>query len=290
MNLFLRKFFTMSLVFLAVIVLIVEGVNFFVQKNIDLKINKNILILGDSQTQFSLNDDILSNSINLSESADTYFYSFIKLKNILPENPQIDTLFLGYSYHNISEQQDDWLKSSTINAYKFPLYYFLMNKKDTFKLFKQNMKAFLGYYFSSFKTNLGHLGRMKKGAKINKIGIGNYSRTLENNPQIRTGNEFQLEIGLHADLENLNKIINYCNKNNVKVILIAAPLYKNAIENGIAFDKEKLLLEIKKYNELTYYNFSNYKLDKTCFKDEVHLNSKGAKIFSKMIKEKLKTN
>ena len=42
--------------------------------------NINVLILGDSHARFAFNDSVLVNAINLSNSADSYFYSYQKLK------------------------------------------------------------------------------------------------------------------------------------------------------------------------------------------------------------------
>tara|TARA_R110001583_G_scaffold58230_1_gene173833 strand:- start:2414 stop:3295 length:882 start_codon:yes stop_codon:yes gene_type:complete len=289
MNRFIKKVFFGVILFSGLSLIMVEGVSFLVRNTLSLKIemNKNILILGDSQTQFSLNDSILTNSINLSESADTYFYSYVKLKRLIPENPQIDTLFLSYSYHNISKTQDNWLKSQNINGFKFPLHYFLMDFDEVIFLIRQNPKAFFTFYFHSFKFNFGHLMRFFKNENLNNFGIGTYTGTNENKLQLNLNTTHNLcDVG-NIDLKYLDKIVEICSANKVKVILIATPIYLFK-GTDCPFFEQVLNARVSTYQNVSFYNYSNFKLKQTCFKDASHLNSEGAAIFSSMIKDTIK--
>ena len=50
-----------------------------------------------------------------------YYFSYFKLKNILEENPNVRTVYLGFSYHNLSSHYDEYDK-------KYPEYGFAQHK------------------------------------------------------------------------------------------------------------------------------------------------------------------
>src|SRR6266545_1841324 len=64
------------------------------------------LIIGDSHTMTSLNPGMLPSFVNFSQMVESYFYTYYKLKHLLEKNPQIKTVVLGYSYHNLVISQD----------------------------------------------------------------------------------------------------------------------------------------------------------------------------------------
>ena len=61
---------------------------FISKKTFDYKFKekKNILIVGNSHTECSVNDSIISNSVNLSQSASSYFYSYMKIREFTKYN------------------------------------------------------------------------------------------------------------------------------------------------------------------------------------------------------------
>ena len=151
--------------FMVIIICFVTGI-IFGTKYFDLarfpfkQENVHVLILGDSHTQCGIDDALLPNSLNLSESADTYFYSYVKLKRMLKANPQIDTLILGYADFNITDNQDRWLRSENINSFKLPIYFFLFDQDDFSDFVKINPTQLLEFSGTIFKRNFSHLYRI----------------------------------------------------------------------------------------------------------------------------------
>ncbi len=86
----------------------------------------------------------------------------------------------------------------------------------------------------------------------------------------------------------LNKIINVCKINNIKLIGVVSPTY-------LKFDKRNLIInKLKKVfinNDLEFYDYSNHSKfyqKKYYFKDQLHLNGIGADNFSKDLIKKIK--
>ena len=104
----MRVFFKNNVLFLFLLTILILsfniGSNLIIRNFYSYNIakDKNILILGDSHTEVSLNDSIISNSINFSLGTSSYFHSYIKLKYILSNNEHIDTLILGYSFNSLT--------------------------------------------------------------------------------------------------------------------------------------------------------------------------------------------
>lgn len=125
----MRNFIVKLFVFISLFLIFLLGV-IGVQKKaynnddfFKLPVSKNVLILGDSHAEYSFNDTIYKNAINLAQSADAFFYSYIKLVKFA-ENNNIDTVILSVSYHNLIKEADNWCFNEEYMKYKIPKYLF----------------------------------------------------------------------------------------------------------------------------------------------------------------------
>lgn len=253
--------------------------------NLDPKINT--LIVGDSHTLCSVDDSLILNSINLSESADTYFYTYIKVREITSKNPQIKKIVLGYAQHNINESQDKWLFSQDINSKKLPFYFFLFNKKDLKNFIAINPKVFFENSVFIVRRNLGHLFRIYKNEKINNFGIGTHLKlynkfndSIKKNHIITPLKNKKKEI---IDLTYLKMIYQHCIDNNIKLILLNTPVYHK--DNCLDIEYFQYYKNYLPKAELLDY--SNDLQLKDYFADATHLNNNGSIIFSKILEKKI---
>ena len=84
-------------------------------------------ILSNSHTECAINDRIIKTSINLSFSADTYFWSYVKLKTISKNNPNIKTIVLNFGYRSLVRNTDEWVDGDAIIKSKLARYFHLIN-------------------------------------------------------------------------------------------------------------------------------------------------------------------
>lgn len=291
MNKFLKQLLVFSILFFNLILLILVVSKVFTANSFKYKIDpkKNILILGDSHTQCGLNDIEMKNMLNLSESADTYFYSYVKLKKLVANNRQIDTLILGYANHNISKAQDQWLKSSNINSFKLPIHFFLFDNTDLKNFVKIAPYVFFENIPKIIKTNITHVIRIHKKEPINKFGIGGYlslNKILNSVPTRDKKVEVRNQSYSKTDIDFLKEIYALCLRHNIKLILLNTPVYSpEKIRSG---NLNYTLFANKMFKRATLIDYSKMKFDEKYFADETHLNNNGSTLFSKILIKDLK--
>ncbi len=291
---FLKKLVSFGLVLLIGVLVMVFITKYIAlsQFNFKLHSNKNILILGDSHTQCALNDSVFKNATNLSESADSYFYSYVKLKRILANNSHIDTLVLGYSTHNISKNQDIWLQDSSINAFKLPLYFYLFDTKDMMEFVTINPTQVPKNAMIIIKRNGSHMYREYQKTAINKFGIGGFLPLTKkhDNPSLQDTKKSKHHKNEYSviDIEFLKKIYALCEQNKIKVILLSTPTIEIKNNSKPFYQKKYYSFAKKELSNATVMEFSELKVSKNNFADNSHLNSKGAIFFSKFLVKTLK--
>lgn len=256
--------------------------------------SKNVLVLGDSNTECALNDSILSNYLNVSGGIkESYFYSYVKLKKIIKQNPQIDTVILSFNLFSMLKDGDDRINDPGIIPIKIPKFFPFIETND-FKLFVSNM----AFYKSILKLPYTYRSNIIKkilGREISYINfeIGSY-RFLNRNVLREYITEYQRKNNIDAFNENaksisqyqlyyLNQINKECIKRQIKLILFAAPLYSAGY---IGYHKNQYLDVYKNnFKDITFINYTDYVLPDSCYADVVHLNYKGAAFFSNLIKK-----
>lgn len=238
----------------------------------------SVLIVGDSHLQNGVNDQILRNSYNISASGESYLYSYIKLKAITRKNENIQTVLLGYSSHNLSSQIDEnWIFNDNSIFNKVGSYYPLFDKNDIFQILRlfsssQILEALNGILYRSIYSfeyqiltqDHPFIGGYTPNNKILKEGEIKYQ--IENK-----NTESKI-----SDLQTiyLDKIKEYCDENNLRLILLNTPTLGNSKIEKIDFHKKE---------GITYIDWSDMNLESEYFADSNHLNPKGANFISEKL-------
>jgi hypothetical protein len=261
-------------------------------KSLDIPYSKNVLILGDSNSQTAINDSIYNNALNLSSSADPYFYSYLKLKKIVETNTHIDTLVLSFSPHNI--YKNNWTFNKEHLYSRFSVYYPFMDYQDLLFLIKGNPKGVISASSDIMKRTLSNsLGRILDSHSIHDYGhFLRLDRNILEDVKAKLKNEepmpfFDIPKNLiiaDSEVHYLYKIIEICKSNNLVLYLANMP-------------KRKELLAYKKYgvnefysfydaslSEIPFLDFSKINLPDNYYGDLVHLNYLGSDYFSTLFK------
>lgn len=283
MILFFRKISSIILILLSSVVTIYI-INISLYKSSTLFIfNDNIktLILGDSQSKYAFNDKILLNTINFSADAESYLYSYIKLKEIYFRNKQIDTLLLSFTEHSISKDNEKrWLLNNGHINNRFPKYFPFFGQ-DEFKLFLQKKpnKILTGMFSQVLFPIYLLAGNNIFG------GYENLKHNILEDEVKKNGNKStpiitQLMIS-EIEKKYLIKIADFCSGHEITLILVHPPVHK------LLQDQQQLLYKFKnKYlNNVIFFDLSKVHMEDSYFGDLVHLNSKGAEYFSSLIKK-----
>lgn len=280
---FIKKIISFHVIAVLAIVIIVLLVNFIVKSNASFNINKDktTLILGHSHSACSLNDSIVTNSINLSGSGESYFYNYQKAKKLLSDNKHIKTAFIEFTNNQVDSVMDDWIWSYEKMSYFLPFYSPFMERDEFELLFKNNSTDLISSYSVATRKNLFRIIK----SDYNYIDeLGGYDATklskidemIENNrvePIISSSHTLS-----EKNILYLRKMVDLFKENNIDVFLIRSPqhpiypdtsnesIFKNVLNN--------------QFNDVPFLDFDAMNFPNSHYLDPQHLNFEGAKDFS----------
>lgn len=287
----MKRFILISILFISPIIWVVFFslmVNSLIINDQALKIpeHKRILILGDSNPECAINDSIIKHFINLSQSANSYFYNYLKLRQILSNSSSIDTVILGLAPHNIFvEIEEEWLLNSVNMGKMIHDYYPLMEKDDFAVLLNNNREGVTHAISSIIKGSIKNIVDHLRGKKSDYGGYLPLERNDLNMalPQLKNKNrDFEI-----AKIETLyiNKIIDECKKNNIDLLFINTPK-RIELWGSKRFEAAHFYSYYSKYfSDIPLLDFHDFYIPDYGFGDLEHLNLQGARIFSEYIEK-----
>lgn len=257
---------------------------YLVDKTCNFKLEDTItkVILGHSHTECDLDDSLIPNVKNLSQGGEAYFYTYQKAKKLLAENKNIKTLYISFSNNQISKEMDRWTFDDIHINNGFPKYSsqikgkdyrFLLNK-NLMEVLKAENKAVLYNGKALFSrrdiVNSDWGGYLKiKQAKVDSLIK---TDLIQKTKRLKWG-----DISM-TNIIYLQKIINLCDAQKVKPVLIRMPLYPDYFKS---LDETTYQTVRKKYfRDVEFHDFHDFPLDISEYRDYHHLNYKGAPKFS----------
>ena len=289
MKIFLKHIFIFLIIFILTFSSIIS-LNYYLIHSEKFVINSNrhILILGDSNSQCAINDSIFKSSYNVSGSADSYFYSYLKLKKILISNQNIDTVLLSFSPHNIFD--NGWLFSNDHMYSNFCKYYPLMMLDDLKVLLYGNPEGLFSSLPAISKQLVYNIiAKVRYGSIFSLYGgfwyldrniLAEVLEKLKNDepiPFFKIPNNFSV-----AESEELylDKIISVCESKGIKLYFINLPKRKEILTFPKYGVKEFNEFYDRKYKLIDFLDFSIMNLPDDDYGDLVHLNIRGSTFFS----------
>jgi len=251
----------------------------------NFKINRRykIVLFGHSHPECAFNDSLIIGLKNLSHSAEPYFYTFQKVKKVITQNPQIETVLIEYSNNQIDEKMNDWTWDYKYMSNMFPLYSSFMDASEINVLFKHDRGVFFNCISIAARQNLfkaitfdyNFADRMGGYLKLNRSQILNRGDSLTH--EVVKNRFFNPRLS-YINLIYLRKIIDYCKQRKKKLFLVRSPQYKYYEYRH----NEKVYLDVKNryFNDVKLIDFNNFPLNDDEFADPGHLNLKGASRFS----------
>ncbi len=283
MKRFLRKtgFFIAIIISLLVILTILNKIYLKHFNPFKLGENVSVLILGDSHSKYAFNDGVLGNACNLSEDADSYFYSYQKLKQVVRANPHIDTVLLSFSGHNIVKSiEDRWLLSSSHLKNRMTLYFPMLDMEDYLLLAR--LKP-IDMAIGLFDQALFPLYALEGTRKYGGYEDLNYNILKEEIERHEKEEAERKEPFTESAIEKdyLLKIADFCRSNKITLFLVNTPVYKT-----IQDEQDDLYRFYEKYfKSIPFYDFSRIEMQDSYFVDLVHLSPSGASYFSEWFRK-----
>ncbi|NRD23503.1 hypothetical protein HNV10_09650 [Winogradskyella litoriviva] len=246
--------------------------------------NSTYVVFGHSHPSYAYNDSIIKNFKNLADAGESYFYTYQKVKNIIPNNPQIQTVFIEFTNNQIDSKINEWIWGFEKMSYFLPTYLTFINKEDFSLLYDNNREDLTSCLSIAAKKNIYRTINNDfniinsidgyKSTKINKL-----DEMLEEAKSDTTNYGINYKIS-ESNINYLKKIITFCKAHNKDVFLIRSPQHKDLP----VLKNENYYQDIKKkhFKNVTLLDFNSFKLPNTFYVDLDHLNSLGANRFSKM--------
>ncbi|MBN2890725.1 MAG: hypothetical protein JXL97_02560 [Bacteroidales bacterium] len=244
--------------------------------------DKHLLIIGDSHTKYAFNDKILNNVCNMSYNADSYFYTYVKMKQIVELNPQIDTVFISFSIHNIHKCIEDmWLFNKSHLHDRLKLYLPMLDFEDFRFLFKIDKSELISSCFGQILFPLYIKLEKKRFGGYEDLKYNNLKNELEKLESDGIWKEYISFEESEIETKYLIKTINLCKSHNKVVVLVNTPLHKSLN------DRQENLYQFYNdyFSDILFYDFSKIEMKDEYFGDLVHLNSLGSTYFSGLIEK-----
>jgi len=288
----MKKFIIRVTVFLTIPVL--AGIIFFIafssivssiSKEYKLKPGISEIYIGDSHIQCSVNDSLISGSKNLGHTSESYYFSYYKLKLLLDANPNIKKIYLGFSYHSLSDYYDDFITGNYSGSIS-PDYFFILPVSEQINFLTRDAKNFPSYIKSILKSGIENLSGKNKytytGRYLNRFNESSASQfSMDKRLIFQYYKDNKLNEFSEINLRYLDEIIALCKRNNIELILFNTPLHP--------YYRSKLPPEyINKYrsitetNDLKVIDLSSLSLEDDCYiPDGDHVSEKGSLLVTK---------
>lgn len=250
----------------------------------------SVLVLGDSHAQSGINiESKVTNSLNLAASAESFYFCHQKLQYFIAKKVKVEHVILAVGPHSLSKSLDSKWLFDELNFIEKTRSYWPLIDVSSLGEYLTNAHFSKSIYFELVPELLyQNFYTIERYVLLGKSPfIGGYTES-ENNNKIKLASAAPDSINsklTHEDtaisdlqLCYLNKIVQLCNENSVKLIVVNTPLFNGTkLEN---LQKVKGDYEVFDYGAL-------FKNDARFFADFVHLNGNGAEIFSDTLVNKL---
>jgi hypothetical protein len=278
----ITKFSLFILLLGSIIVLSFIVISKIIIEKASFKLHKPVgsIVLGNSHTEFALNDSIITDFTNISQSGESYFYTYVKLKEMVKDNPEIETVFLAFSNEVIDVGMDEWTWGDQYISYRFPKFAPFMDFHHHYILAYNNPKSYIENLSKSIKKNSGKI--LSNDYRFINHHIGpfkNLNQIVEDPEETKEKPSQMIKVELSpVNLAYLDKIVSFCHEKRINLLFIRCPLHPKY--TGYYNESELKHLLKTRYSTIQFLDFANFPLESADYFDLEHLNFNGSKKFS----------
>lgn len=256
-----------------------------------------ILILGSSHSNFGINPQFFGReAFNISNTSQCLYEDYEVLLKYLPECRNVKTVIIPISYFTL---QSDLALSPEAWRCAYYSFYMGVQCEESPSLFElKNYSALV-----LWDGPLGVIKAIRNGnnMNINEYGYQTPEKSKSSINEIINDKAGKARVGYHDkfmdynllgfNINILNKIVAELNKRNIRIIFVTTPVYKTYYQN---ISKKNYVIMTKSIDKIArkysakYFNyFYDDRFNITDFLDNDHLNEKGAKKFSIILKNEV---
>jgi hypothetical protein len=290
MQKFLKKLFEWFIFFIGLTSFLIALVIYLERSWINFKIQdeKKIVVIGNSHTECAINDEILPEVFNFSKSGSSFFYSYLKLRALLRQNQNIESVVVGYSFQDLDKSKDEWFSGAETIKFYMPRYLFLLESSE-----------FLALASANPVEVITHLPRVIIWGTFDAVKFRFFSKSLKQFGGFLSLDRDKLDVakeifsekkdhlsGQYSNIEEeyLKKIYELVTEKKINFVLLNTPMHKMLREINDR-EKDHYISFAKKFlPNAKFIDHSNLDMEDSCFGDLEHLNANGARIYSDFLK------
>ncbi len=278
----MRTFLKNALLFICIVLLYLTCVfafNFYNENH--PKIPKaNILFLGDSHIKYQVNPDSFINACNYGQSGDVLIGIEWKIRTLLKNHNDIDTIIIPLGYHSFREKYPDFFESNEPISPKLISQYVFIN--PTYFILNKNIKNLELLYPLLEKIKKPNSDLPYLGYYIENYGL------LKDSSNSAISRHYGTHRFFNYDIPNIiYSIIQVCETHKVKCFFIFPPTHQTYIKRVPADIKMQTDRFMNKFSNTPYFIHTEISLDDSLFFDGDHLNSEGAQMYTHSLKQAL---
>jgi len=266
---------------------LIEVAEYSVENNADFEVKSKpkYAVFGHSVAECAYNDTVITDFVNLCKSGESYFYSYVKVKKIVEQNPNLEVVFVEFTNNSIRKPMDIWIWGDKDLNFRYPMYSPFMDFEDKFMLAKNNITGFYNANSLTLKHNLG-ITIKKDYEYVSKIGAYQYLGNIVTDSTLNAAKPLKKKKNSDANLLYLRKIIDVCEANGKRVVLLRTPTHKNY--SGMDNEEKYQGIRNDLFSSVDYLDLARFSAPDHQFADLKHLNYEGATRFSKWFDSVLK--
>jgi hypothetical protein len=115
------------------------------------------IILGHSHAESAYIDSLLTHTVSMAESGESFFYSYIKLRKLLEANKSIRRIVIEVTNNSLEKEIDEWVYGTMYVHYRFQKYAHLFGKNELKLLVIKNPLAVINSIAITNKYNSNYL-------------------------------------------------------------------------------------------------------------------------------------
>lgn len=281
----MKRFLTNVIILAAIAAFVfaaVIAVKTIVARNVSLRLpeQKHVVFAGASHIQHGIDDTLLDEGVNMASSSERYMFTYLKLRRLFDENPQIDTVFLQVGPTDLWQHTDDKYFALNEMSFFIPAYFpwfgeeewdiYRPQMRDVATLIAQKSFSPDNFRPSQIRLNLGH-GTPKE----ENLGIMDSTKVQ--------ASRIDGSHGHGINHRYLRKIMELCGERGVKLYGLYMPMWHQELYYDTDYYRQVLA---EKFSDLDLLDYSDMALADSCRLDPNHLNWHGAQVMTGELKER----
>lgn len=261
------------------------AIRIYATTHIDFKesVDVHYLFTGASHPYHGIDDSLMETAVNRSAPSERYMFTYLKLKNILRDNPQIDTVFLQCAPTDLWNNTDDKYFAENEMSRFLPMYFPLFTSSE-WNVYKNHLGTVIplilqkSFDLKQLSPNALYESMGNKATKEENSIRMDRIKIYPDYPSLMTG-----EKGHAVNYTYLRRIIELCNEKGVKLYGVYFPVY----HPEYYYDQQEYYTALSDlFPDLELLDYHNLVFPDSMRRDPHHLNEMGAKVFSKMLQDR----